>query len=69
MKSDSSTMDSGQKRLHELGYKQELKRDLSYVNPLLPLSPLKLTELLFLAPDLIFCFFIALESERLGIFE
>lgn len=29
----STAMDSGQKRLQELGYKQELKRDLSYVRP------------------------------------
>jgi hypothetical protein len=27
----TTTMDSGQQRLAELGYKQELKRDLSYV--------------------------------------
>ena len=27
---DSQTVDSGEKRLLELGYKQELKRDLSY---------------------------------------
>lgn len=40
MKSDSSTMDTGQKRLHELGYKQELKRDLSYVHSFLSLPPL-----------------------------
>jgi hypothetical protein len=30
--------DSGQARLNELGYKQELKRDLSYVTPFFPLS-------------------------------
>lgn len=42
--SDTSAMDSGQKRLHELGYKQELKRDLSYVDPFLSLSsPVDLT--------------------------
>lgn len=29
---DAQAMDSGEKRLAELGYKQELKRDLSYVN-------------------------------------
>jgi hypothetical protein len=28
--------DSGQARLNELGYKQELKRDLSYVTPFFP---------------------------------
>lgn len=30
--------DTGQARLRELGYKQELKRDLSYVTPALLLS-------------------------------
>jgi hypothetical protein len=29
---NAQAMDSGEKRLAELGYKQELKRDLSYVN-------------------------------------
>lgn len=32
METESSTMDSGQQRLQDLGYKQELKRDLSYAN-------------------------------------
>lgn len=40
-KMDSQKMDSGEKRLLELGYKQELKRDLSYClnYPALPPSP------------------------------
>lgn len=32
-------MDSGEKRLHELGYKQELRRSLSYANFLQTLQP------------------------------
>jgi hypothetical protein len=44
----TGVLDSGQKRLQELGYKQELQRDLSYVGVSFPNTPSTKLDLLLL---------------------